>query len=78
MAAPDFSRTMPTVPGLGQQSGPNAPPRRSIAGSVHSFDDNDGINPRNLLNSSNDRIQNCFSLMTYLVEIRTLRLGILS
>ena len=58
-----------------QRPGPNAAPRQSIAGSVHSFDDNDGINPRNLLNSSNDRNQNCFSLMTY---SNGLDIGILS
>ena len=53
MAAPNLPTSMPD-----QRSGPNAAPRQSIAGSVHSFDDNDGINPRNLLNSSNDRNQN--------------------
>ena len=53
VAAPNLSTSMPD-----QRPGPNAAPRQSIAGSVHSFDDNDGINPRNLLNSSNDRNQN--------------------
>ena len=54
VTAPDF----PSTPMPGQQTGPNAPPRSSIAGSHKSFDDDDAI-PRNLLNSSNYRNQNC-------------------
>ena len=59
MPASNLSISMPGVSDPGQRSGPNPPPRPSIADSEHgSFDGDTGL-PRNLLNSSNFKTQNC-------------------